>query len=46
MQCEPEYFPKDYREPRAAQLHKMSIEERKNISTENLTTERYLYIYI
>ena len=33
MQCGREYFPEDDREPRAAQLYKMSIEERKNIPT-------------
>ena len=42
MQCGQEYFPADGQEPRAAQLYKMSIEERKNIPTENLATERYL----
>ena len=42
MQRGQEYFPEDDREPRAAQLYKMSIEERKDIPTENLATECYL----
>ena len=42
MQFGREYFPEDDWEPRAAQLYKMSIEERKNIPTENLATECYL----
>ena len=41
MQCGQEYFPEENQEPRAAQLYKMNIKERKNIPTENLATERY-----
>ena len=41
MQCAREYWG-DEREPRAAELHKMSEEERENLPTENLATEWYL----
>ena len=42
MQCGQEYFPEENWEPRAAELYKMSIKERKYIPIENLVTKRYL----
>ena len=41
MQCAREYW-EECEEPRATQLHKLTEDERKRISTNNLSCERYL----
>ena len=42
MQCGCEYWLNDKTAPRATQIHELTPEQRENIPTENIESERYL----
>ena len=42
LQCSREYWSLSEEGKRATQLHKLSAEERQNLSTENVCAERFL----
>ena len=42
MQCGREYWLNDETAPRATQIHELTPEQRENISTQNIESERYL----
>ena len=42
MQCGQQYWLNDEKAPRATQIHQLTPEQRENIPTENIESERYL----